>query len=446
MLASTIWAVGLATILVSCSGANNNPISDSVSVARFIIGCTVSGLTGSGLVLQNNAADNLNISANGTFAFATSLANGAAYAVTVNTQPSSPSQVCTVSSGSGTVANADVTVTIRCTPPYILPTAATTVSLGATSVLVAGNKAFTIEGTAFKVFDVSNPLTPSLLGTVTHGYTDIIISAQAIHNNIVWCARSSTGGYGAATNIFGVDVSNPASPVVRGSLTLQTTTSLLAGTSLIYAGYWLVHDFSRNLIYVIDISNPTAPAKYSEWSVPNMVNGGPGTMMIDGTLLYLPCGEASSFKIYNLANLASVTEVGSVSTGAQSYGTAVKIGSYVYMTASTNMKVIDVSNPASPTIVGSVAIASGYLKGRNGTLFSFNCGGSATVKAYSLANPIAPVVEASSTVPAPAPSTSLGLCSMAFPQSAWVGNYLIGLTSGSASQYDGARALDFTAN
>jgi uncharacterized repeat protein (TIGR02543 family) len=327
-------------------------------------------------------------------------------------------------------------------PPYVLPTSATDISLGANSVLVDGNKVYIIAGTVFKVIDVSNPLSPSLLGNVTHGYTDLRVEAQAIHNNIVWCVRSSSGGMGLATYVFGVDVSNPANPVIRGSLTLQAGTSLISYTSLIYGGYLLVHDYSDNLIYVIDISNPDAPVKYSQWGVPNMVNGGPGLMMIDGTFLYLPCGENQTFRIYNLANLAAVTQVGSVSTGGETYGTAVKIGSYVYLTPNGSMKVIDVSNPASPAVVGSVAF-TGYLKGRNGKLFSFN---GATISAYSLANPIAPVVEDSSTVPPPAPSTSLNVNQMSYPAATWVGNYLVGMTHGSASQYNGARALDFTVN
>jgi hypothetical protein len=166
-------------------------------------------------------------------------------------------------------------------------------------------------------------------------------------------------------------------------------------------------------------------------------------MMIEGALLYLPCGENRTFRIYNLANLAAVTQVGSVSTGAENYGTAVKIGSYVYMTTnSPNMKIIDVSDPANPAVVGSVAV-TGYLKGRNGKLFCLDHS-TPTVRAYSLANPIAPVVEASSTVAIPAPSTSLNLSPMASSSAAWVGNYLIGMTYGSASPYHGARALNFT--
>jgi len=48
-------------------------------------------------------------------------------------------------------------------------------------------------------------------------------------------------------------------------------------------------------------------------------------------------------------------------------------------------------------------------------------------------------------VSVPAPSTSLYLYPMA-ANSSWIGNYLIGMTYGSANQYNGARAINFPAN
>jgi hypothetical protein len=56
-------------------------------------------------VLQNNGGDDLAVSANGGFTFATPLAAGAAYAVAVKTQPAG--QACTVKSGSGTLGSAN---------------------------------------------------------------------------------------------------------------------------------------------------------------------------------------------------------------------------------------------------------------------------------------------------------------------------------------------------
>ncbi|KAB2899039.1 MAG: hypothetical protein F9K35_09080 [Burkholderiaceae bacterium] len=83
--------------------------------ARYSVGGTVSGLAAGGaLVLQNNSGDDLAVSANGGFTFAAPLAVGAAYAVTVKTQPAG--QACTVRNGSGSLGSANLsTVEVACT-------------------------------------------------------------------------------------------------------------------------------------------------------------------------------------------------------------------------------------------------------------------------------------------------------------------------------------------
>jgi beta-lactam-binding protein with PASTA domain len=92
------------------------------------IGGTITGLTASGLQLQNNGADTLSLAANATsFTFATAIASGAGYAVTVKAQPSG--QSCVVSNGSGTAANSKVTnVTVACTANAVLYTVSGTIS------------------------------------------------------------------------------------------------------------------------------------------------------------------------------------------------------------------------------------------------------------------------------------------------------------------------------
>ena len=74
----------------------------------YTVGGTVTGLTGRGLVLQNNGGDNLAISGNGAFTFSTALASGSRYTVTVRTQPGSPTQTCTVANGGGAIASANI--------------------------------------------------------------------------------------------------------------------------------------------------------------------------------------------------------------------------------------------------------------------------------------------------------------------------------------------------
>jgi hypothetical protein len=89
----------------------SSPMPDAPA-GYFYVGGTVSGLTGS-VVLRDNGGDDLTRSSNGPFQFATALQTGMSYAVTVGTQPSM--QTCTVASGTGTIASADVTnVAVTC--------------------------------------------------------------------------------------------------------------------------------------------------------------------------------------------------------------------------------------------------------------------------------------------------------------------------------------------
>ncbi len=98
----------------------------------FSVGGTVSGLTGTGLALQNNGADTLAIAADGSFTFLTELADSSAYLVTVSAQPSG--QSCSVTDGSGTIATADVTnVSVACEDDVVVPPPAPMVPVPAMS-------------------------------------------------------------------------------------------------------------------------------------------------------------------------------------------------------------------------------------------------------------------------------------------------------------------------
>ncbi len=108
-------------------------------VPTYSVGGTVSGLTGSGLALQNNGGDTLAVAAT-AFTFATELEVGFSYVVTVSTEPTG--QTCTVSNGSGTISDADVTdVAVTCTdnpePLYTINGSAS--GLGPNSVTLQNN-------------------------------------------------------------------------------------------------------------------------------------------------------------------------------------------------------------------------------------------------------------------------------------------------------------------
>lgn len=84
-------------------------------VTSIPLGGTISGLTGTGLVLQNNGADYIAIPSGSTsFSFSVAIANGASYSISVLTQPTSPLQICDVLNGSSTVGAAPTSISVVC--------------------------------------------------------------------------------------------------------------------------------------------------------------------------------------------------------------------------------------------------------------------------------------------------------------------------------------------
>jgi hypothetical protein len=126
------WTVALGTgdLTSENDGALNYawPVRDATAFDESVGGIGadggVTGLTGSGLVLQNNGGDDLSITGNGDFTFGTLLARGTTYSVTVKTQPSGPAQKCTVARGWGSVPAGGVSdVLVTCTDVPVSRTA-----------------------------------------------------------------------------------------------------------------------------------------------------------------------------------------------------------------------------------------------------------------------------------------------------------------------------------
>ena len=107
------------TLGLNNDGDGSYATADSDCIATFTVGGNVSGLVGSDLALQNNGTDTLVVTTDGPFTFATELEEGGAYTVTVSAQPTD--QTCSVTNGSGSVANVSITnVVVGCTTTFII--------------------------------------------------------------------------------------------------------------------------------------------------------------------------------------------------------------------------------------------------------------------------------------------------------------------------------------
>jgi hypothetical protein len=176
----------------------------------YSIGGTVTGLSGTGLVLQDNGGDNLAITTNGSFTFKTLVANKGAYSVTILTQPSNPQQTCTVADGSGT-ATADVTsVTVTCPAAFTIGGTVTGLSgtglvlqdNGGDNLTITANGSFTFKTPstgAYAVTVLTQPINPQQLCTVANGSGT---ATANVTNVAVTCSTGFTIG-GTVTGLSG---------------------------------------------------------------------------------------------------------------------------------------------------------------------------------------------------------------------------------------------------
>lgn len=141
--ASAIVALSSAVPVFTAPGSGST---------TYTIGGTTTGLTGSGLVLQDTLGESLSVSANGTFGFINGMTTNSADTVRVQTQPSG--QLCTVINSPQNVGTANVSdIAVTCAVAYSIGgtvsglASGTSVVLsninGGGSVAIAANGAFT---------------------------------------------------------------------------------------------------------------------------------------------------------------------------------------------------------------------------------------------------------------------------------------------------------------
>lgn len=159
----------------------------SCTTSSFRINVTVKGLLGTGLVLQNNGADDLPIATSGgatvSAAFSAKVESGQPFAVTVRTSPVAPNQGCAVGAGSGVVGSADLDVQVTClTNAYTVGGVVTGLqgaglilqNNGAGNLPIVANGPFSFampiaSGGSFSAGVLANPTAPWQTCTVTPG-------------------------------------------------------------------------------------------------------------------------------------------------------------------------------------------------------------------------------------------------------------------------------------
>ena len=213
--------VGGATSHGSILDADITNLAVVCSTNAYGVRATVSGLAGAGLVLQQNGADDMPVSADGIVTFPTLVASGAGYGITVKQQPSSPSQVCTVSGGSGVVTASDVAgVAIRC--------ATDTFALGGNvSGLLGTGLVLQVNGADDLAVATAGGFRFAT-GVVSGAHYAVSVRAQPTHP-----AQTCSVSSGGAGTMDAADISNVAVVCATNSYLVGGTVQGLAGTGLV---------------------------------------------------------------------------------------------------------------------------------------------------------------------------------------------------------------------
>jgi Galactose oxidase, central domain len=211
---SILLIVMMASAMAACSGltatsnGNGNGNGGGGNITATIQ-VTISGLAqGASMILENNGGDALTVTSNGTFSFSTQVTGPTdAYDVTVNTQPITPNQICTVTTPSGTAAATLVALTVSCVNSY---------TVGGTVTGLVGT-GFTLQDQDGNILDTLK--VSSANGNQAFQFTDLVPTGSAYNVTITQqpngpdqtCVIATGTGTGTATqNVTSIAITCPA--------------------------------------------------------------------------------------------------------------------------------------------------------------------------------------------------------------------------------------------
>ncbi|HMK85308.1 MAG TPA: choice-of-anchor tandem repeat GloVer-containing protein, partial [Steroidobacteraceae bacterium] len=404
-LHSPALVAGVCAALSGCGGGSSGGAPPPP--ATYTVGGTVSGLSGgASMVLLDNGADSLTVSANGSFTFKTALASGSAYAVTVGTQPSG--ETCTVSSGSGTVGSSNVTsVSVACAatapPAYTIGGTLSGLAAGA-SVALLDNGADSLKLTANGTFTFKTPLARGSVYAVTVGtqpagetcsvsngsgkvgsadVTNVAVSCAAVTASETWLY--SFGPFGGPDGSYGDGLIRGSDGNFHGITESGGSHNVGTVFEITPAGVeTVVYSFGPNVINgVVETTDPRSIFQASDGNFYGVTNNGGADDF--GTVFEISSGVGSI--LYAFGPLDSTGALnGSYPTGliqgsdGNFYGTTTSggsgfLGTVFKMTPSGTETVIHAFGPAGGTDGGSPI--GNLVEASDGNFYGATTGGGA---------------------------------------------------------------------
>jgi len=219
---------------------------------------------------------------------------------------------------------------------------------------------FNISGTGIigTSFGVGTSTVSSTLTVQGSGLMNPFTVVSSTGQSLFRVLTNGNVGIGTSTPTEKLAVVGNISNVIDASTTMAQVGSLtLGGTpySVAVSGkYAYVAQYSSNTIAVVDISNPTNPVRISTTSIENT----PMAITVSGRYAYVAnyMGNniTSSISVLDISNPYSLKEVAIVTT-SRALSLFVS-GHYLYVAGyhSSNLDVVDISNPLNPVHISKV--------------------------------------------------------------------------------------------
>ncbi|MCJ7549487.1 MAG: hypothetical protein MUQ30_07380, partial [Anaerolineae bacterium] len=214
----------------------------------------------------------------------------------------------------------------------------------ASDTQVVGTMAHVAAGSdGFRLIDVSEPATPTLVSTFDTPYSAL---ASAISGTMAFVADGATG-------LMFIDITEPMTPTEIG----RHDTPGVAQDVALSGPYAFVADSNRG-VRILDIGNATAPSEISAYDLPSASR----SVAVSGTRAfvgeyYYSSGASESLGVLRSIDLSSpttLTQTDIYTLPDRGIDIAVQ-GPYAYVAANgSGLQIIDVSDPASLVFVGEL--------------------------------------------------------------------------------------------
>ena len=201
-------------------------------------------------------------------------------------------------------------------------------------IWVANNYAYLADyQSGVKIIDVHDPANPIYLATVETSGLAIAVCAGG---NYIFVANASN-------DLQIINVTDPANPVIANPYhTFDSIVDVYFENNLVFA---VVDGASACFLLIIDVSDPVNPVRLDNYHPGGFVRD----IEVSGDTLYLAGDENLYFRIIDISDPTVPASIGSYNPDRDLEALGL-YGNYAYLTSSQGMHVVNISDPANPTL------------------------------------------------------------------------------------------------